>query len=221
MNKNKTVNPYSWDNISGDKYWKIVDILNDDGIDDITKHAELISIIEGLEIDTVMNMPIHISTQKIQQLTFLNSFDVKEVRNVHSLGLNGTSYTILDNISKMNVSQFIDYQNFVRLPFRDAYDKILSVFVIPKGCSYNEGYDITEVQRIIREDISWRLVQGLLSFLLRQYTKSFYRSLRSLQKEISKEKDPMKKEIMNSQMKDLRMQLTLLLHTIRSAGTAS
>ena len=44
MSKKKEVNKYSWDYITGEKYWSIIDILQSNE-DDITKQAELVAVI--------------------------------------------------------------------------------------------------------------------------------------------------------------------------------
>ena len=79
MSKKKEVNKYSWDYITGEKYWDIIDVLQSDE-DDITKQAELVAIIEGISVDEVLNMPIQESAQKVKSLAFLNEFPMKEYR---------------------------------------------------------------------------------------------------------------------------------------------
>ena len=125
-------------------------------------------------------------------------------------------------MSKLTTAAFIDYQTYTKLSFRDAYDKILSCFIIPAGFTYNDGYDVAEVQKVIRENLSWPEVQGMLGFMLKRYAKSFMRSRQFLIKEIKKEKDQMKREELQSKVKDMDLQLSLLTHQLqRMIGSAS
>ena len=221
MAKKKEVNKYDWYSISGEKYWQIIDILQSDE-DDITKQAELIATIEGISVDEVLNMPIQESAQKVKSLVFLNEFPMKEYRSLKTQVMGGKTYDVITDMSKLTTAAFIDYQTYTKLSFRDAYDKILSCFIIPAGFTYNDGYDVAEVQKVIRENLSWPEVQSMLHFFLKRYAKSFMRSRQFLIKEIKKEKDQMKREEMQSKVKDMDLQLSLLTHQLqRMIGSAS
>ena len=136
--------------------------------------------------------------------------------------MGGKTYDVITDMSKLTTAAFIDYQTYTKLSFRDAYDKILSCFIIPAGFTYNDGYDVAEVQQIIRENLSWPEVQGMLGFMLKRYAKSFMRSRQFLIKEIKKEKDQMRREELQSKVKDMDLQLSLLTHQLqRMIGSAS
>lgn len=221
MAKKKEVNKYDWYSISGEKYWQIIDILQSDE-DDITKQAELVATIEGISVDEVLNMPIQESAKKVKSLVFLNEFPMKEYRSLKTQVMGGKTYDVITDMSKLTTAAFIDYQTYTKLSFRDAYDKILSCFIIPAGFTYNDGYDVAEVQKVIRENLSWPEVQSMLHFFLKRYAKSFMRSRQFLIKEIKKEKDQMKREELQSKVKDMDLQLSLLTHQLqRMIGSAS
>ena len=221
MAKKKEVNKYDWYSISGEKYWQIIDILQSDE-DDITKQAELIATIEDISVDEVLNMPIRESAQKVKSLAFLNEFPMKVYRSLKTQVMGGKTYDVITDMSKLTTAAFIDYQTYTKLSFRDAYDKILSCFIIPAGFTYNDGYDVAEVQKVIRENLSWPEVQGMLGFMLKRYAKSFMRSRQFLIKAIKKEKDQMKREELQSKVKDMDLQLSLLTHQLqRMIGSAS
>ena len=221
MAKKKEVNKYDWYSISGEKYWQIIDILQSDE-DDITKQAELIATIEDISVDEVLNMPIQESAKKVKSLVFLNEFPMKEYRSLKTQVMGGKTYDVITDMSKLTTAAFIDYQTYTKLSFRDAYDKILSCFIIPAGFTYNDGYDVAEVQKVIRENLSWPEVQSMLHFFLKRYAKSFMRSRQFLIKEIKKEKDQMKREELQSKVKDMDLQLSLLTHQLqRMIGSAS
>ena len=221
MSKKKEVNKYSWDYITGEKYWDIIDVLQSDE-DDITKQAELVAVIEGISVDEVLNMPINESSQKVKSLGFLNEFHMTEFKDIKSIPMGGKTYNVITDMSKLTTAAFIDYNTYTKLSFRDAYDKILSCFIIPAGFIYNDGYDVAEVQKVIRENLPWAEVQGLLGFLVRGYVKQFKRSRQFLIKEIKKEKDQMKREELQSKVKDMDLQLSLLTHQLQHMiGSAS
>lgn len=208
MKKEKINNPYSWDKINGDTYWEICDILNNPDDSDMDKSAKLCCCIEGMDLDDFYNLPVNDATKKINQLSFLNDF--KLIRNYHPnyIKLGEYKCKVIQG-NELNVAQFIDYQNFISQPFRDNYYKILSIFLIPDGYKYNDGYNILEIQNLIRK-MTWREIQSLLGFIMIEYMKSLLTSLRYSIKMVKKmkegkEKQEMEKKIdqMNKKIRDL------------------
>lgn len=209
MKKEKINNPYSWDKINGNQYWSICDILNDPDDNDMDKSAKLCCVIEGMDIEDFYNLPINEATEKINKLSFLNSFSLINHYTPKNLVIDGQKYNVMSDMSKFNVSQFIDYENFIQQPLRENYDKILSIFIIPDGCKYNDEYDISKVQEIIRERITFREVQSLLGFIMIEYIKSFLTSLqysiKMVKKMEGKERQEMEEKInqLNQKIQDL------------------
>lgn len=190
MKKERQTDPFSWDNISINKYYKIYDILFDEtpGEEEINKQVRLVSVITGKPEEEIWNMPLTESTALISKLIFLNKFDIKS-RSFSTITVNDEEYDVQADASKMTTSQFVDYQMFTKLPFRDAIDKLLSIFVIPKGHLYNDGYDIVALQRDFRENMPFKLAQEILGFILSKYRTSLESSLTYLENQIKKMKN--------------------------------
>lgn len=195
--------PYNWDFISGEKYWKIYDILYDDTISDLEKQARLCSTIEDIPLNDFYNLPINEATDKIARLSFLNDFKLIHNYNPKSIQLGGYVCNLIQ-AQDMTIAQFIDYQNFITKSFKDNYDKILSIFIIPKGKNYNEDYDITEIQSLIVK-MNWRVIQSLLNFILTGYLKSLHHTLlysvKWMKKLKGQEKQEMEQKILLLQQK--------------------
>lgn len=187
MKKERQTDPFSWDNISINKYYKIYDILFDEtsGEGEINKQVRLVSVITGKPEEEIWNMPLTESTALISKLIFLNKFDIKP-RSFSTITINDKEYDVQADASKMTTSQFVDYQMFTKLPFRDAIDKLLSIFVIPKGHLYNDNYDIVALQRDFRENMPFKLAQEILGFILSKYRTSLESSLTYLENQIKK-----------------------------------
>lgn len=209
MKKEKINNPYSWDKINGDTYWEICDILNDPDDSDMDKSAKLCCVIEGMDLDDFYNLPVNEATKKINQLSFLNSFSLIKHYHPNYIQLGEYKCKVIQG-SELNVASFIDYQNFISQPFRDNYYKILSVFLIPEGHTYNTGYDIVEIQNLIRE-MTWREVQSLLGFIMIRYVKLLLRSLTYLIKQVKKMRGAEKKE-MEEKINQLNQKIGDLMH---------
>lgn len=214
MKKNKIdtpyrMSPYSWDHITGEKYWEIYDILYDDTLTDMDKQARLCCAIEDIDLNDFYNLPVNEATRKIAQLDFLNEFKLRKNYKPNYIKLGEYKCKVV-NAEEMCVAAFIDYQNFITLPFRDNYDKILSIFLVPDGQKYNDGYDIKEIQRLIRENMLWIDIQSLLNFILIGYIKSLYLSLRYSIKMVKKLKGRERQE-MEKMTVELRKKIDSLM----------
>ena len=209
MKEKKEINKYSWNHITGEQYWEIFDILNSEA-SDLQKQAELIALIEGKSVDEILSLDMSAAAELINKLVFLNKFELSKRYHPSSIIIDNKKYNVYPNLANLNVAQFIDYQSFIAQPFRESYDKILSIFLIPDGHEYNSGYDILEVQEVIRTKLSWLEIQNLLNFILVRYADSYNRSLAYLTKKVRKEKNPQKKMEMERNLNQLMESLKIL-----------
>lgn len=205
----KEINKYSWNHITGEQYWEIFDILNSEA-SDLQKQAELIALIEDKPIDEILSLDMSSAAELINKLEFLNKFELSKRYHPSSIIIDNKKYNVYPNLANLNVAQFIDYQSFIAQPFRESYDKILSIFLIPDGHEYNSGYDILEVQEVIRTKLSWLEIQNLLNFILVRYADSYNHSLTYLTKKVRKEKNPQKKMEMERNLNQLMKSLKIL-----------
>ena len=208
--KKKEKDNFGWESITIDKYYAICDIIYDDGIDDITKNVKLVALIADIQEDEIWNMEINDVGNLTKRLDFLNDFTLpKHTRMKITLPFYG-QVEVLKEISKMTYAQYVDYQTFSRMKLEDGIEKILSVFLLPKGKKYNEGYDIVDFQKVLRENMPFRTAQGLLAFFLKRSADSMMNSLTYFDKTLRKMEESQEKEALmekrNSllkQMKDL------------------
>lgn len=216
MKKEKINNPYSWEYINGEQYWEICDILNNPNDNDMDKSAKLCCCIEGMELNDFYNLPVNDATKKIAHLDFLNDFKLRKHYTPNYVKLGDYKCKVV-SAEEMCVAAFIDYQNFITLPFRDNYDKMLSIFLIPENCRYNENYDIKEIQRLIRENMLWVDVQSLLNFILTKYMTSLLNTLRYLVNQVKKMKGCQEKKEMEMKINQLKDKFSMLMDTFVSS----
>ena len=213
MKKNKEKNPFDWENISIDKYYEIKDILDDETDDDITKNVKMVAVITDKDEDEVWSMDMAEAGEYISRLQFLNKFELPDNPNM-KFNLPGYQLKVMKDVSKISVAQYVDFQNFVKLPLREGMEKILSIFLIPEGCKYNEGYDIIDLQKVIRENISFRVAEGLLSFFIEKYGELLIHSLVYCRRQVKKTKDPEMMEKLEKTEKEIMQKLDSLIHLI-------
>lgn len=210
--RKKELDPFDWNNISIDKYYKMKDILDGDE-DDITKNVRLVAVVTGKDESEVWDMDLGEVGDLIGRLRFLNKFDVPKTPEL-KIQLPNYKLVVMKDLSKISISQYVDFQSFATMPLKDGMDKILSIFLIPEGCTYNNGYDIVDVQREIRENLSFRTAEGFLGFFIKKYSELLIHSLKYLRRIMKKEKDETKMMELMEKQKRVLDQFQGLIHLI-------
>lgn len=211
--RKKEKDPFDWENISIDKYYDIKDILDDETDDDITKNVKLVAVMLDKDEQEVWDMDMAQAGDYISRLQFLGKFELPKHPNM-KIKLPGYDLTVIKDLTKINVAQYVDFQNFVKLPLKEGMEKILSIFLIPEDHKYNDGYDIIDLQKVIRENLSFRVAEGLLSFFIEKYGKSLIHSLVYCRRQVRKTKDPQMVERLEKTEKEIQQKLDSLIHLI-------
>ena len=179
----------NYNDLTIEKYIEVKEVL-EYGFDEYETQVKLISVLADLDEDAVGNLSLVGFKRYNQKLEFLlNEPPKRMIADKYKLG--GYEFNTMTNIQDMTVSQFIDYQTFVKDPDRYLVE-LLSVFLIPKGKKYNDGYDIIDVQRVIRSNISIVDAMSLSAFFLLLYQSLTKAILTSLTKKLKRMKRKMK-----------------------------
>jgi len=125
-----------WSDVTIEQYYKIAELIKEQ--DEYTVY-NLIDVLWSIDSSKLLAKDL---TKYANRLQFLN----KEVPNVtlkKHYTFNGRKYDSSCDLTSMSTAQFVDYNNFIK---GGKYEEILSVLFIPEGHSYNDGYDILQVQ---------------------------------------------------------------------------
>lgn len=209
--RRKETDTFNWDSITIEKYYELQDILNDEVDDDITKNVKMVALITDKDESEIWNMDLTEAGEYISKLTFLNKFDIPDHPNM-KFNLPGYQLKVMKDVTKINVAQYVDFQNFIKMPLREGMEKILSIFLIPEDHKYNEGYDIIDLQKVIRENMSFRVAEGLLSFFLQEYGRLLIHSLTYCRRQVKKTKDPQLMEKLMKTEEETKKKLEDLIH---------
>lgn len=215
--RRKETDTFNWDSITIEKYYELQDILNDESDDDITKNVKMVALITDKDESEIWDMDLTQAGEYISRLIFLNKFDIPDHPNMN-IKLPGFDLKVMKDVTKINVAQYVDFQNFVKLPLREGMDKLLSIFLIPEGFKYNDGYDIIDLQNVIRKNMSFRVAEGLLSFFLNKYGKSLVHSLASCKRQMKKMKNPEMIERLEKTQEEIMKKLDSLMHLTGSTS---
>ena len=108
---------------------------------------------------------------------------------------------------KVTAAQYIDFQTFAEDRDHRAVE-MLSCFLIPRGCDYNDGYDVLDVHRAIRDEMSVATVLSLLAFFFKSWVESIKAIRTSLKREARRIRNPERRAAMLTAIAALRDSLT-------------
>ena len=198
------MNKLKWSDI---KYRTLLDIREAANIED--ENERVYAIMEAVFGEDVLNLPLKNFNEKCKELQFLQ----KEIPNdlhVKDIKVNGRSYYFDGLLGKITTAQYIDFQNYQK---NEDEQKSFSVFIIPKGHKYNDGYDMEQVFNDIL-DVPVPVLFSASFFFIRQF-ELFIRIFRRYSiKQMKKLGLP--KEAMENLEKVVNLSTTMMLTPLES-----
>lgn len=174
--------------ISLGQYTEIYVILTNK---DIEEDERLIFLCMLFDKD-ILNKPIaEFKTLSTEIMELLKTEPIKEpIKDKYKL--NKTTYILHKDFGTLTTSQFIDFSNYLKDGFElQDYNKILSVFLIPEGETYNNGnYDMKQLQADIDNYLLIVDALTIADFFLRiskVFVVYFQRYLNNTMKKMKKE----------------------------------
>lgn len=187
----------TWKDITLRQFNKIQDLLQE--IDEYTT----LNIIDVLYNVDSANMPaMEVMNKYAHSLDFLMTTIPTNEKLKETYTINQREYNSNINLTQMTTAQFVDYQNYTKENPVDI-SKCLSVFVIPKGHTYNDGYDLKQVQDDIK-DLDMVTINTLAFFFKKLYLLLLETTLLCLTQETTQMNIPtQKKEEILNQLKQI------------------
>lgn len=159
------------------KYFQIKEELTD-----ITDEQErvftLIAILCEVEVEDVYKSPMKELSSLINEIKWFSE-PVKPTKAPRRIKLGGFTLKPSYDVKNINVQQYIDYSIYSK-DREKFYVENLCTFLIPEGKVYNDGYDIVEVQNVVREQLSIQTSESLYMSFAKSSRRLLNRSLRSL-----------------------------------------
>lgn len=145
--------------------------------DPLARQVTTIAILNGMTEEAVLSLPLAEYRELAAAAAFLERPCPERLLKVaDTYRLDKWELKPTKDFRHIITAQYVDYLGFVKDAEHNV-PQILSCFLIPKGCKYNEGYDILEVQQAIRDNITVADALALAAFFLRKYTDSIKGSL--------------------------------------------
>ena len=185
------------------KYEEIVKLCEDD-MSEYDRRVAIVSILSGLTEDEVLRLPLEKFTDYSARSRFIEhecpGNMIPGVSKNYPIG--GFVLLPVTDIRKITAAQYIDFQTFAQ----DRENKtveLLSCFLIPRGKEYNEGYDVLEVHKAIREEMSVAECLALLAFFFKGWLLSIRSTLSYSARIVKKIKNRDKKAALMMKIQDL------------------
>ena len=136
----------NWNEITVGEFIQLEQLLKSD-IPESYRTVNVVALLDNKTIDEIESLPAAEFVKLARQLEFIQSQPkAKDVKK--SYLINNRHYTLKADLTQITTAQYIDYQNYMKEETKDI-TKLLSVWLIPRGNEYNDGYDIQEVMKDI------------------------------------------------------------------------
>ena len=158
-------------------YLDIDAVLQSDA-DDIDKQVRIIALLDGTTPEAVLALPLNEYSAKAAATDFLRH-DCPPI-SAPSRVISGDLVLIpTKDFTNITTAQYVDFQTFskggtAKLP------ELIAVLLVPEGHNYNDGYDVAQVARVVR-DLPLPVALGLSAFFFGQLVQSIQASLTSLE----------------------------------------
>lgn len=195
-----------WNDITISDFKRILEINEQELDSDLEKSISVLSVLCECNEDDLYNMNINNLQTLIAEMEWMNKpFTFNRNWNSKHITINGVKYDVVADINKFSVAQYADFQ--IYWSKRDDVNymgKLLTVFIVPSGKNYNDGYDIVELSNILETYVSLPDFNAICFFFLMDclysVKASLYYSNWEVTKMIHREKDKTKKK----ELKELR-----------------
>ena len=149
------------------KYLKTLEIFNDKYLSDLDKNIEILAIYSDTTVDDILKLrPDEAGAYLSEMSERISSYKPSNAKHPKNIKINDNVYTVNYNIGKLNMAQYIDFQQtIVNKNYLENLPALLSIFIIPKGHKYNDDYDILELRNILENNMTLDEALSIVFFL--------------------------------------------------------
>lgn len=156
--------------ITIEKHKQIQRLLKENNVEDMQEiQAELLAIYADTDIDTIMSYPLTKYHKLVERFynDYFTDFSHAEPKIKDKYTAGDMVLVPMLDFTQITVAQMMDFSVLSTDPIENI-EKLLAIFLIPKGKKYNDGYDLMEVQKAILK-MDFNEVSPLLAFFLRWF----------------------------------------------------
>lgn len=158
-------------------YLDIDAVLQSDA-EDIDKQVRIIALLDGTTPEAVLALPLNEYAAKAAATDFLRH-ECPPI-SAPSRVISGDFVLIpTKDFTNITTAQYVDFQTFSK-GGNQKLPELIAVLLVPEGRNYNDGYDVAQVTRVVR-DLPLPVALGLSAFFFGQLVQSIQASLTSLE----------------------------------------
>lgn len=165
--------------------------IYESNISDYEKNVEIVALFNDMDVADVEDLSLTTFNTLLQSTAFLYEMPKKKIVATKYI-LGGTEFDVVLDMQSLTVSQYLDYQEFVKNPDKNRVE-LLSVFLVPMGKKYGD-YNMQEVHKLIRDNLSIIDAIALTDFFLLLSQSLMKVTLRSLKRRLKRMKRKMKSQ---------------------------
>lgn len=163
------------------KYLEIRKILQEDG-GELNIQTRIVAVLNDMDVDDVLNLKLDRYHELVVRSGFLMNKPEVSAKAPDRLVLGGQEFIITKNTRKLTTAQYIDYQTITSMQNADdMLPNVLACFIIPKGKTYGDGYEVDDVANLISEHMSIVDALNICFFFRKRYLNSISYTLRYLE----------------------------------------
>lgn len=216
----------NYKDLSIKKYNEIL-ALTKDSMDGIISadvfQFEVLSVLSDMDSAKIINLPLDEYHSMVQESKFLLKPLTVSGKRIRHLSINGKDAYVVKDAKSLVAGQYIDYSNYLKMDNveEEHLHQVMSVFIIPEGHSYGDGYDMEEWADEINEHLSIVDAKDISFFFQKESRKSLNRTLnslvwtmkaRSMMEKNAERREKMKESIVK--LKELRTQMDSALNGV-------
>lgn len=130
-----------WNDITISQYKKIAGLPKDEDL-----VWRIAAVVHNVEFEDVLNAPMQTATKWAKEVNeMLNKKPGANILLKWTYEINGTKYRLCAKPNEIATAQYIDFYNAPK-EMPDNISRILAIFLVPEGCTYNNGYDIKKAE---------------------------------------------------------------------------
>lgn len=203
---------YKWEDITLDQFNQIQSVKDMKG-DEIDFFIRVLSILDEVDEDEYYDMPVYKLNKHFNRLNFISTPLTPRMLDNGKYILRDREYELTPSVQSMTAGQYIDYTNILK-DTPDNTSMLLATLLVPVNYKYGEGYDINELSVIIEQDFKIVDVIGITTFFQKVLeVSSIYTltsSIKTLKKEMQKEKDRERRFKLQRAIKEAEKSLSLI-----------
>lgn len=161
----------SYEKMTIGKYLELLNMEKSES--DIDNVISMLSILTDMGEDEIAKLPIPEFRALVSKMSFLHKKPNVSNRCPKEVVINGVTYMVEKDAQKLCVGQYIDYKSYLKGKddLINNLPQILTVFLIPKGKKYGEGYDLSELAETIKDNLDIATAIGISNFFFTNSVK--------------------------------------------------